>query len=172
MYTFVTGGYRSGRSNYALRRASELGPPPWLYVSSGHEPDEAVRKRIERHRRDVEAIWRTEVMPARLLDLLVPGALKGCGAAVLDGLSEWLEERLKSGSPEGALLEDVGAFADRIYRSPVPLVLTSTELGMGMIPRDDNERRILRVVAMANQLLAAQAGAVVLMVSGVPIRVR
>jgi adenosylcobinamide kinase/adenosylcobinamide-phosphate guanylyltransferase len=172
MYTFVTGGYRSGRSNYALRRAAELGQPPWLYVSSGQEPDEAVRKRIERHRRDVEAIWRTEVMPARLMDLLVPGALKGCGAAVLDGMSEWLEERLKSGVAESALLEDVGAFADRIYRSPVPLVLTSTELGMGMIPRDDGERHLLRLVAMSNQLLAAQAGAMVLMVSGVPIRVR
>jgi adenosyl cobinamide kinase/adenosyl cobinamide phosphate guanylyltransferase len=112
------------------------------------------------------------VMPARLMDLLVPGALKGCGAAVLDGMSEWLEERLKSGVAESALLEDVGAFADRIYRSPVPLVLTSTELGMGMIPRDDGERHLLRLVAMSNQLLAAQAGAVVLMVSGVPIRVR
>jgi adenosyl cobinamide kinase/adenosyl cobinamide phosphate guanylyltransferase len=172
MYTFVTGGYRSGRSNYALRRASELGTPPWFYVSSGQEPDEAVRKRIEHHRRDVEAIWRTAVLPARLADLLGPEALKDCGAAVLDGLAEWMGDRLKAGVTEAALLQDVAGFTDRIYRATVPLVLTSTELGMGMIPRDDNENRLMRVVTMANQLLAQQAGAVVLMVSGVPIRVR
>jgi adenosyl cobinamide kinase/adenosyl cobinamide phosphate guanylyltransferase len=33
MFTFVTGGLRSGKSDYALRRASELGTPPWLYVA-------------------------------------------------------------------------------------------------------------------------------------------
>ena len=36
MFTFVTGGLRSGKSEYALRRASELGPPPWLYVAAAH----------------------------------------------------------------------------------------------------------------------------------------
>src|SRR5207253_1104104 len=79
MYTFVTGGYRSGRSNYALHRAAELGPPPWLYVSAGQETDEAVRKRIQHHRRDAEAIWRTGVIPPRLMDLIEPPALEGCG---------------------------------------------------------------------------------------------
>ena len=72
MLIFVTGGYRSGRSNYALRRAAELGPPPWLYVTAGEETDEAVRKRIERQRRDKEAIWQTAVMPADLRTLLAP----------------------------------------------------------------------------------------------------
>ena len=33
MFTLVTGGLRSGKSEYALARASELGPPPWLYVA-------------------------------------------------------------------------------------------------------------------------------------------
>src|SRR5581483_1111311 len=94
MFIFVTGGYRSGRSNYALRRAAELGQPPWLYVSTGQETDEAVRKRIERHRRDVEAIWRTQIMPPKLLDLMAPAALAGCGAAVLDGLAGWIDRHL------------------------------------------------------------------------------
>ena len=52
MFIFVTGGQRSGRSNYALRRASELGPPPWRYVTAGDETDETARRRIERTRKD------------------------------------------------------------------------------------------------------------------------
>src|SRR5437762_185632 len=113
MYTFVTGGYRSGRSNYALRRAAELGQPPWLYVSAGGEPDEAVRRRIQRHRRDVEAIWRTAIMPARLMELLTPAAgpspLEGCGAAVIDGIASWLEQHLGTASEAGdkALLDEM-----------------------------------------------------------------
>jgi adenosylcobinamide kinase/adenosylcobinamide-phosphate guanylyltransferase len=174
MFTFVTGGYRSGRSNYALRRASELGQPPWLYVSAAQETDEAVRKRIEGHRRDVEAIWRTAVLPPRLKDLFdVPG-LQGCGAGVIDGMAAWIEQRLAGTAEAGdrAVVDEIIAFTDRLYRSPTPMVVTSTELGQGLMPRTEPELRLVRLVTTANQLLAAQAIGVVLMVSGVHFKVR
>jgi adenosylcobinamide kinase/adenosylcobinamide-phosphate guanylyltransferase len=174
MFTFVTGGYRSGRSNYALRRAAELGQPPWLYVSAAQETDETVRKRIEGHRRDVEAIWRTAVLPPRLVDLFDAPGLQGCGAGVVDGMATWIEQRL-AGAPETAdraLIDEVGAFTERLYRSPMPTVVTSTELGLGLMPRGDAELRLVRVVTTANQILAQHAIGVVLMVSGVPFKVR
>jgi adenosylcobinamide kinase/adenosylcobinamide-phosphate guanylyltransferase len=174
MYTFVTGGFRSGRSNYALRRAAELGQPPWLYVSTGRETDEAVRKRIERHRRDMEAIWRTAVMPARLVDLVHPKELEGCGAAVYDGLATWIEERLGQTKPENdpALLDELNDFADRLYRSAIPIVVTSTEMSLGLPARDAAEQRLLKIVSSANQILGQQASGMVMMVSGVPLKVR
>jgi adenosylcobinamide kinase/adenosylcobinamide-phosphate guanylyltransferase len=174
MYIFVTGGFRSGRSNYALRRAAELGPPPWLYVSAGHETDEAVRKRIERHRRDAEAIWRTGSIPPSLADLVQPATLDGCGAGVFDGLASWIAERLEQSQPasDPALLDEVARFADGVYRSPVPVVLTSTEMSLGLQPRDEAEARLLKVVSSANQILGQQATGMVLMVSGVPFKVR
>jgi adenosylcobinamide kinase / adenosylcobinamide-phosphate guanylyltransferase len=174
MYTFVTGGYRSGRSNYALRRAAELGQPPWLYVSTEKETDEAVRKRIERHRRDTEAIWRTAMMPAKLTDLLAPPALDGVGAAVFDGIAAWIEARLAGTPPsnDAALFDEIAAFGEKLYRHPVPILVTSTEMGLGMVPRTPEEQRLLKIVARANQLLAEQAGSVVLMVSGVPLKIR
>jgi adenosylcobinamide kinase / adenosylcobinamide-phosphate guanylyltransferase len=178
MYTFVTGGYRSGRSNYALRRAAELGQPPWLYVSTGQDDDEAVRSRIQRHRRDVEAIWRTTVMPVRLLDLLqpaggTPSPLEGAGAAVIDGIAGWIETRV-AGTEESAdkdLLEEMTVFAARLYRSAVPLVVTSTEMGLGVLPHRKEDLRLMRVVTSANQILVQQASGVVLMVSGAPFKV-
>jgi adenosylcobinamide kinase/adenosylcobinamide-phosphate guanylyltransferase len=174
MYTFVTGGFRSGRSNYALRRASELGAPPWLYVSTGRETDEAVRKRIERHRRDIEAIWRVAVMPPKLADLVKPEALAGLGAAVFDGLAGWIEEHLAQNKPESdpALLDEIAEFSDRLYRSVVPIVVTSTEMSLGVQPRDPGEQRLVKIVSSANQILGAQATGMVLMVSGVPFKVR
>lgn len=174
MYTFVTGGHRSGRSGYALRRASELGPPPWLYVSTAGETDEAVHKRIQRHRRDQEAIWRTMVMPARLEDLLTAPALEGVGSAVIDGVPWWIENRLETTRADNdpTLLGDVAALADRLYRAHVPMVVVSIEVSMATLPTDEGELRFLRAVTSANQLLAEQAAAMVLMVSGVPLRVR
>jgi len=174
MFIFITGGYRSGRSNYALRRAAELGPPPWLYATSGNETDEAVRKRIERHRRDREAIWRTLPLPEDWRELLASPGLKGVGAAVFDGVVEWLEARLAKTPPggEAALLDEVEVTADRLYRTKVPILVVSQEMGQAPHPTDPVGERLTHVVSSANQILAGRASGVVLMVSGVPLRVR
>jgi adenosylcobinamide kinase/adenosylcobinamide-phosphate guanylyltransferase len=172
MYTFVTGGYRSGRSNYALRRASEMGPPPWLYVTAGAETDEAIRKRTERHSRDGDAIWRTAAMPADIRAQL--DALDGIGAVVLDGFVAWIEARLgaQPESQDPALLAEIGELSNRFSRSAVPIVLVSTEMGLGIPPRIAGEQRLLKIASSANQILAANAGAVVMLVSGLPLRIR
>jgi adenosylcobinamide kinase / adenosylcobinamide-phosphate guanylyltransferase len=172
MYTFVTGALRSGRSTYALRRAAEFGPPPWLYVTAGEETDDAIAKRIARHRKDKEAIWRTAVMPRELTLLFEPEALDGMGALVLDGFTAWLAQRLELGITEPALLAEVGMLAERMYRSRVPIVVVATEMTAAFPPLEATMQRLVHSAASANQILASMAGAVVLMVSGLPLRVR
>ena len=173
MFIFVTGGQRSGRSSYALRRASELGPPPWRYVTSGDETDESARRRIERQRKDQEAIWQTANMPADLSAVIKPEGVVGVGALVLDSFSSWLAGRI-AGTPtsqDQALLGEVEQLADKFYRSKVPLVVVSQEQNMGD-PPDAAAERYVRMIAGANQLLAGVAGSVVFMISGVPLKVR
>ena len=41
-----------------------------------------------------------------------------------------------------------------------------------MMPRDATEQRLLKIVGSANQILGQQASGVVLMVSGLPLKVR
>ena len=72
MFTFVTGGLRSGKSEYALRRASELGPPPWLYVAAHIEGDDELKARLARHRRDQEAAWKLIEAPPKLVPRCEP----------------------------------------------------------------------------------------------------
>lgn len=189
MYLFVTGGFRSGRSNYALRRATELGSPPWLYLSTGVDTDEAIEKRTGRHRRDAEAIWRTEVAPEDLLVRFSGDPAAGCGAVVLDGFETWLAGRLARapGDTDGAVLDEVERLAERLYRARPPVVVVSTEVSLSVPELPDaaatgddprpaagsgRATRFLRVAASANQILARNAGGVVLMVSGVPLKVR
>ncbi len=174
MLIFVTGGYRSGRSNYALRRAAELGPPPWLYMTSGEETDEAVRRRVERQRRDKEAIWQTAVLPPDLRTLTTSGQLDKVGAVVLDGFLPWLNARAdgKDGAAEAALMAELEFVADRLYRLPVPVLLVSQEIGLGVMPADPDGARLVKLAASANQVFAGMAHSVVMMVSGVPLKVR
>src|SRR4029079_10933317 len=94
MFTFVTGGLRSGKSEYGLRRASELGPPPWLYVAPHIEGDDELKARLARHRRDQDAAWHPTEAPRTLTAARAPETLAGHGAAVIDRFTIWLSNRL------------------------------------------------------------------------------
>ena len=175
MFTFVSGGLRSGKSSYALRRASELGPPPWLYVAPEVEGDEDLKNRLATQRRDQDAIWRVRDASAHLEEALTAEVIEGHGAMVLDRFNLWLSGRVVSphGPDDDAkLLEEVERFCDRLYHCPVPVVLVTTEIGLGSPPVNDQERRLANVVGIANQILAERAQSVVFMVSGIAQRLR
>jgi adenosylcobinamide kinase/adenosylcobinamide-phosphate guanylyltransferase len=174
MFTFVTGGLRSGKSEYALRRASELGPPPWLYVAARIDGDDELKARLARHRRDQDASWKLIEAPDKLASALDSASLEGHGAVVIDRLTIWLSNRLAA-SPESAdfeLLREVELLADRLYRSITPVVLVTTEIGLGFLPASVPDRRLINIAGLANQILAERAQSVVMTVSGVPLRLR
>ena len=171
MFTFVSGGLRSGKSDYALRRASELGPPPWLYVAPEVEGDDDVTKRLAQHRRDQDAIWRVKDAPVRLQDALEADVIGGAGALVLDRFAAWIGARM-SGKADSELLAEVEELADRLYRSPVPAVLVTTEVGLGFVAASDANRRLVNLVGSANRILAERAQSVVFLMSGVAQRWR
>ena len=174
MFTFVTGGLRSGKSEYALRRASELGPPPWLYVASHIEGDEGVQWRLANHRRDQEATWKILEAPEHLEEALEPATLAGYGAVVIDRFTVWLWSRVArvAASTDRDLLAEIERLADRLYRSTTPAVIVTTEVGLGFLPTSVPDRRLIDVVGMANQLLSDRAAAATLLVSGIPLRLR
>ena len=174
MFTFVSGGLRSGKSAYALRRASELGPPPWLYVAAHIEGDDELKSRLANHRRDHDTTWNLIEAPEKLAAVLDPARLEGCGALVIDRFTVWLSKRLAAAdkSTDGDLLREVEALADRLYRSATPAVVVTTEIGLGFLPANVPDRRLINVAGQANQILSERAASVVLMVSGVPLRLR
>jgi adenosylcobinamide kinase/adenosylcobinamide-phosphate guanylyltransferase len=174
MFTFVTGGLRSGKSEYGLRRASELGPPPWLYVAPHIHGASVLRAPRPPHRRDQEAAWKLVEAPTKLATMLQPETLSGHGAAVLDRFTIWLSNRL--GASEAAadydLIAEVEALSDKLYRSTTPIVVVTTEIGLGFLPASVPDRRLINIAGIANQILAERAQSVVMMVSGVPLRLR
>ena len=174
MFTFVTGGLRSGKSAYALRRASELGPPPWLYVAPNADGDDDLKARLAGHRRDQEAHWKLIEAPEMLVNALDPEIIGHHGALVMDRFTIWLSAHLAKipMSTDRDFLRDIEQLADRLYRSTTPVVLVTTEIGLGFLPASVPDRRFINVAGMANQILAERAQSVVLLISGIPQRLR
>ncbi len=174
MFKFITGGFRSGRSSYALRRASELGPPPWCYASRGVEVDESLTKRLQTHRKDQEAIWTACPVPNTILDITTPEALAPYGVMVIDGFAKWVEDRVTAQDEidDSKLMHEVEELADRLYRTTTPVILVTREVGSTPPPQDLQAKRAYHLLGSANQVLAASASQIALMVSGVPMRIR
>ena len=101
--------------------------------------------------------------------------LAGHGAAVIDRFTVWLSNRLAISDADAAdydLIAEVETFADRLYRSTMPIVVVTTEIGLGFLPASVPDRRLINIAGIANQILAERAQSVVMTVSGVPLRLR
>jgi adenosylcobinamide kinase/adenosylcobinamide-phosphate guanylyltransferase len=162
----VLGGARSGKSRHAEALVTAL-PPPWLYIATGEPRDNEMAARIAAHRARRGVQWRTVEAPRDLAGAL---ARAPADAAVLvDCLTLWLSNVMLAGADvevEIARLER--ALADRGGHT----VLVANEVGLGIVPDNALARRFRDAAGRLNQRLAAAADRVVLLVAGVPVKVK
>lgn len=184
MLTLVLGGVRSGKSELAERLASASGGPV-LYVATGEPGDPEMAERIARHRQRRPATWRTVEAPD-LTAALGPDLAAAGGATILvDGLGGWLcglmeANGLFTGSDVAPLgpggraghdrvLAAVAGFAAAAATRDAGTVVVADEAGLGGVPLGAASRRFQDLSGEACQLLAAAAGAVWLVVAGLPL---
>ena len=169
----VTGGSRSGKSAYAQRLAEAL-PGPRAYLATCPVIDEEIAERVKRHReaRDASA-WETIEEP---IDLA--GAIDRAAAyrvLLVDCLTLWINNLLYKAEQQGEVFtEEATAVrchdliaACRAY--PGTVIFVTNELGMGIVPENEVARRFRDCAGRMNQLIAAAAEEVTLVVSGMPL---
>jgi len=171
----ATGGARSGKSGWAERRAAELAGDDVTYVATAEALDEEMARRIARHRAERPAAWATVESPRRAGD-----AVRAARTAVVlvDCLTVLASNALLAAEAEGeeaalaAVLAEAEALRDAaLAREGTTLVVTN-EVGMGVHPPTSLGRWYRDALGRANALLAGAAEEVVLLVSGIPVRIR
>lgn len=173
--TLITGGARSGKSALALRLAAEHPQP--AYVATARALDGEMTERIERHRRERGTRFVTLEEPVALAGALerVPA---GCGAVVVDCLTLWVTNLLldaAEGLAEGSspptdpdAYAEIGALLEALVAPSRPLLLVTNEVGSGVVPPSPLGRAFRDLAGRVNQEVAARAGRVVMVVSGIP----
>ena len=165
----VLGGARSGKSAYAERRLGEVAGDDVTYVATLLPGDPDVDARIAAHRAQRPASWSTVEAGHD-----VASALRCCEARcglLLDGfeLALALLEPADDAAA-AALAEDVAAAGRGGARELS--VLVSAEAGMGVVPSSPAGVAFRDRLGAANQVLAAHADEVVLVVAGLPLWLR
>jgi adenosylcobinamide kinase/adenosylcobinamide-phosphate guanylyltransferase len=164
--TFVLGGARSGKSLHAEKLVTAQ-PRPWLYIATAQAYDGEMRQRIAEHRARRGAGWETIEAPRDLA-----GALEAAseGRAVLvDCLTLWLTNHMLADSDVAA---ECARLADIMARPRGPWVVVSNEVGFGIVPDNALARRFRDAAGRLNSQVAAAADSVLMMVAGLPLKVK
>jgi adenosylcobinamide kinase / adenosylcobinamide-phosphate guanylyltransferase len=166
-FTLVTGGARSGKSGFAERLAASLGQPV-LFVATAEPLDEDMRQRIERHRLSRPAGWQTIEEPLSVAVALRARAPSG-GAVLLDCVTLLVSNLLLAGRP---VRPEVDALVQWQKQSGAILIAVTNEVGLGIVPDNALARQYSDALGEANQVLAAAADEVILMVAGLPLAIK
>jgi adenosyl cobinamide kinase/adenosyl cobinamide phosphate guanylyltransferase len=162
---FILGGARSGKSRHgeALVQAC---PGPWVYVATAQAFDDEMRARIAEHRARRSAQWLTVDAPLDLAD-----ALREAGArpVLVDCLTLWLTNLMLG---EHDIEVSVSAMLAAVAQREAMTVLVASEVGLGIVPDNALARRFRDAAGLLHQRVAAVADEVVLMVAGLPLKVK
>lgn len=162
----VTGGQRSGKSSYAEKMAHELTDAP-VYMATARIWDDEFRKRVERHQRNRGSEW-TNIEEERFLGKHdVTGRV-----VVVDCITLWCTNFFFELGDVQAALDQVKAEFDRLVSQDAVFIFITNEIGMGGVSPDKVQRQFTDLQGWMNQYVASRADEVILMVSGIPVKVK
>lgn len=163
----VTGGQRSGKSSYAQRLALSLTDSP-VYLATSAVWDDEYRLRIERHQRDRGAEW-TNVEELKDLQMVYVNHR----VVVIDCITLWSTNFFteSNGNVEYSLKELKERF-DAFTKQDATFIFVTNELGLGGTSVNDLQRRFTDLLGWINQYIASQSDEVVMMISGIPMKIK
>jgi len=162
----ITGGARSGKSQYAEQLALQLSPNP-VYVATAHVWDDEFRLRVKKHQERRGPEW-TNIEEEKLLSR---HDLSG-RVAVIDCITLWCTNFFFELQDVSAALDALKAEFDRFTARDATYIFVTNEIGMGGVSDNAVQRKFTDLQGWMNQYVAAQADEVVLMVSGIAIKVK
>jgi len=183
----VTGGCRSGKSTYAQALCQGLLGRK-VFIATCPVVDEEMRRRIRRHQEARPKDWDTVEEPTALASAI--RAARQYDVVLVDCLTLWVNNLLyEAGRPAGPLRghpaghpaaqldeEHVAECCQQVLAAcgehPGTVVFVTNEVGMGIVPENAQARLFRDLLGRCNQMVAATADTVVLMVCGIPVPVK
>jgi adenosylcobinamide kinase/adenosylcobinamide-phosphate guanylyltransferase len=163
----ITGGQRSGKSSYAEKTALSLSENP-VYLATARVWDEEFHKRVLRHQESRGPQWTNIEEEKEISRHKLAGRV-----IVVDCVTLWctnfffdLEADVKQS------LEVVKAELDRFTSQDATFLFVTNEIGSGGVSENELQRKFTDLQGWANQYIASKADEVILMVSGIPVKIK
>ena len=162
----ITGGARSGKSRYAEELALSLSQHP-VYVATAHVWDEEFRDRVKKHQERRGPEWSNIEEEKQLSRHDLTGRV-----AVIDCITLWCTNYFFELQEVDAALDALKAEFDAFTARDATYIFVTNEIGMGGVSENAVQRKFTDLQGWMNQYVASQADEVILMVSGIAVKVK
>ena len=169
----ITGGQRSGKSQQAERMALELSDNP-VYLATAHIWDEEFRQRVLIHQQRRGPQWTNIEEEKELSRHDLTGRV-----VVIDCITLWCTNyffsRDKAEWAQPSVDESLGALKlefDKFTSQDATFIFVTNEIGSGGVSENAIQRRFTDLEGWMNQYVASRADEVILMVSGIAVRIK
>jgi adenosylcobinamide kinase/adenosylcobinamide-phosphate guanylyltransferase len=173
MKTLILGGARSGKSAYAEKQA-EFSGFPVTYIATAQVWDEEMATRVRRHQERRPGHWCLVEEPFHLAEALRARAASG-HCVIVDCMTLWLAQWIcpECKAPaDGNWESERAAVLELIPTLPGKIILVSNEVGMGIVPLGEINRRFQDEQGRLNQALAAACDNAVFIAAGLPLTLK
>ncbi len=165
--TFIVGGSRSGKSSFALDCASKL-PGSKAFIATAQAFDEEMKERIERHKKERSADWKTFEEPTALPQIL-SRISEDHDVIIVDCLTLWLSNLIMN---DTAVDVDIESLLSTAATCPSCIFIVSNEVGLGIVPENALARRFRDLAGTLNRRVAEIANEVYLVAAGIPLKIK
>ena len=179
----VTGGARSGKSNFAESLCINQNNRT-AYIATSVAFDEEMKNRVKKHQESRPKEWKTyeiykdiysivetldknhDTVIMDCVTLMVNNLMFTYGIDVDKATSEQLDEL------ENYIREQIIKLLEAVKKTNLYFVIVSNEIGMGIVPENKLARIYGDFVGRANQLISKYSDEVYFVVSGIPMKVK
>lgn len=162
----ITGGARSGKSRYAEELALSLSKTP-VYVATAHVWDDEFRERVKKHQERRGPEWTNIEEEKQLSKLNLTGRV-----AVIDCITLWCTNFFFELQNVDKALDDLKREFNQFTAHDATYIFVTNEIGMGGVSENAVQRKFTDLQGWMNQYVASQADEVILMVSGIAVKVK
>lgn len=163
---FITGGVRSGKSQFALEMG-ELFPGPKVYLATAQALDEEMRQRISQHKASRPPEWQTIEEPIQIVSALHEKGEK-FQLLLLDCLTLWVSNMLMAGWSKEKILAEMDKLLRVYQETKCSVIIVSNEVGWGIVPDNELARIFRDLIGLIHQKIGQKADEVYLMICGLP----
>ncbi len=165
MITLITGGIKSGKTSYALKIALLYNKR--AYLATAEPIDDEMKNKIDRHKKERNNFFDTIEEPIEIANKLLE--IKGYDVVVLDCITTWLGNLFYH---EKNIEKYENKLLQAIKQIGYNLIIITNEVGLGVIPNDELSRKYVNELGSFNQKLAKAADECILMISGIPLKIK
>ena len=162
----ITGGQRSGKSEKAEALALSLSTNP-VYLATAHVWDDEFRERVRRHQERRGPEWTNIEEELYLSRHDLSGRV-----VVIDCVTLWLTNWLMTNDNVDAILAEVKREFDAFTQHDATYIFVTNEIGLGGVSDNALQRKFTDLQGWMNQYIAQKADEVILMVSGIPVKIK